>query len=585
MLGACSGGGSLPAVPDTVAETAFTTVSDAKWDNTAVRQVLHVFALGGYATDQQIQTWADMPPATAIVEIITFAPFNQRISSGRDAGNNGTLAGMSAHWTADSSQNIMAPDHRESFSVNRWSGPERTWFAAMSRTGANPVRQRIGLFETNYHLSVNQDAEVNNWQMMRYYDDIMNAHNSRLPYEKVMAIAAQSAAVATQYNHRHNQFINARFEGNEDFAREFHQLFFGILGVNDPDHHELVTIRNTAKLLTDMPVERIGKTSSNNAHNSATVTFGDQYHYPGPLEILGGIIETNTAAPGIDRAAEIAITHPESMANLPLIVVKFLADDILDDTETEAIQAAWSSLESRSLLDFIRAYAISTTFHSPTRVKRWSSIERNVIISSLSTLTRDEVTRRFFDPSNQISEEGVRVFRPLKNVFGGQTGLDALASGDVFRAAYNQSVEDWWRYGRYYSSQDGRHVWNRDWAAAIPKVGGEYAVRDVAEWLWQRYIADGLDNFGTLERAHVYALLGSGRDFASFVSEDNPMQVYTVGDMTTSVGLQELIGDMEIARMDLDSSSGDDRQDANQRVGQAINFIIATPYAFAQEGR
>jgi hypothetical protein len=35
----------------------------------------------------------------------------------------------------------------------------------------------------------------------------------------------------------------------------------------------------------------------------------------------------------------------------------------------------------------------------------------------------------------------------------------------------------------------------------------------------------------------------------------------------------------------LDSANSTERDKANARVGQAINFIVAMPYIFAQEGR
>jgi hypothetical protein len=37
--------------------------------------------------------------------------------------------------------------------------------------------------------------------------------------------------------------------------------------------------------------------------------------------------------------------------------------------------------------------------------------------------------------------------------------------------------------------------------------------------------------------------------------------------------------------MTLDSLDSTERRIANERVGQAISFILGTPYIFAQEGR
>ena len=58
----------------------FGLVTDAAWDNTAVRKVLHTFTYGGFATDAQIQVWADMPPQAAITQILTFAATNDLLS-------------------------------------------------------------------------------------------------------------------------------------------------------------------------------------------------------------------------------------------------------------------------------------------------------------------------------------------------------------------------------------------------------------------------------------------------------------------------------------------------------------------------
>ena len=365
--------------------------------------------------------------------MITFDEFNDLLSPDNVSGADGTLAGLARTWM--SSEGPMPTNRRESFDVDQWSSPSNAWRAAITRTGPNPVRHRIGLLETNYHLAVNQDAGVNNWQVFRHYDDVMGALADGLPYHQVLARAAGTAAVATQYNHRTNRFSDGRFFGNEDFARELHQLFFGILGDYDPEEHEIVTIRNTAKMLTDMEVAWIEETEDEGAHWDDTVTFGTEFHYPSSLEILGQEIAGATAEEMIDAVVEIAIDHAESLDNLPLIIVRFLADDVLDDVETAAIQEAWGEMESKNLLDFLRAYATSTTFHSPTRVHRWTSIERNMLLSNLITLTTDEAVLGLFDPNSQIRTEGVAIFRPLWNVFGGQTGLDATASGLVFREA------------------------------------------------------------------------------------------------------------------------------------------------------
>ncbi len=568
----------------------FKTVRDASWHETAVRKVLHVFAFGSFSTDAQIKAWADMSPARAIAEMITFAPFNTRLSpddakAAIPSPPAGTLEGMAASWSSSKASNPVAQKNRKRYLKGTYNSPAATFILGAARTGANPVRQRVGLFETNYHLAVNQNAGVNNWQIFRYYDLIMDALARDLPYEEVLALASQSAAVATQYNHRSNQFKDARFSGNEDFAREFHQLFFGILGVAEPSYHEITTIKNTAKALTDMSIKYVSEGKSKRLVDA--VTFGTEYHYPGALDILHKQISGKTAKAKLSALAKIAAVHTESMKNLPLIIIGGLADDNLDATKKKVLRDAWAAMKPRSLLAFLRSYAISTMFHDAKRVKYWTSAERLITSTNRLTLDRDTVYRAYFNPSSVITAEGMSIFRPTRNVFGNQTGLDARGSGEVFRLAYNLSVSSYWFHGRYVATDSNKKViWEQKWGKTIPAGADDtYRLKAVAEWLWQRFVADGLKNFGPLERAHVYALLGAGKDFASFVDANKPLAVYSSNDITKRAELKTLVKDMEIARLDLGSKDDTKRSTANARVGLAVNFILATPYAFAQEGK
>ena len=56
---------------------------------------------------------------------------------------------------------------------------------------------------------------------------------SNSAYSTVIAQGAKNAAIAFQYGHNYNVYSGGTFIGNEDFAREYHQLFFGILGEYD----------------------------------------------------------------------------------------------------------------------------------------------------------------------------------------------------------------------------------------------------------------------------------------------------------------------------------------------------------------
>lgn len=594
---------------------AFTMVSDKDWDETAVRQVLHVFAYGGMASDGQIKAWADMSPDDAIREMLTFDPVNIKLSPPDPGGGPylrrswGTLKCLASFWSQQVADNPILNNpledeearesRREGFEVDRWSSPANTWTYAALYRGLNPVRQKIGLWETNYHLAVNLDVGVSPRQMLTYYDNIMNRLAKGEAYQDVLGEAALSAAVATQYNHRENRFEDGSFQGNEDFAREFHQLFFGILGDYNPTYHEGTTIRNTAKALTDMEVEYIEREEEEgDSGYSDQVDFGTEYHFPSPLEILNTSIGGKTARDKIRALAEVAVRHEESLANLPVIIAGGLADDHLFDTsvmdKAAVIRAIWREMDTKNLLEFLRRYAVSTAFHNPSRVKYYSSIDRNLILSNLVSTGNQDVLLELYNPEWFMYNEEVALFRPAHDVFGGQTGLEAIDTGDVFARAYmNGSRYAWYlyRYEEGYTpdgADEEKVVWRKDYAIFIPKdKTGHYTVKHVAEWLWQRFVADGLDNLGSLERAHLYALLAGGRDFPLWYDETQPEAGanYTKDKIETDPVIQERLRDAAVARISLDSDDLDTRLTANYRVGMAINFISATPYMFAQTGR
>ena len=128
----------------------------------------------------------------------------------------------------------------------------------------------------------------------------------------------------------------------------------------------------------------------------------------------------------------------------------------------------------------------------------------------------------------------------------------------------------------------------------------------MGEWLWQRFIGDGLKHFGTLERAHVYALLASNqhRDLHWYLRREYPN---LPGKSDTGIAWETVITDNDLAsggylhdayvtlaehRIPLlpgstspNATEQDQLVDMAQRIGNAINFIVSTPYMFYQEGR
>lgn len=583
---------------DTETKTAL-TISDAAWDETAVRQVLHVFAFGGFASDAQIRAWADMPPADAIKEILTFDTVNEKLSP-PDASfavpftrENGSLRCLSGLFSRNNVDNPIRVADRDGFKLGSWSSPSHTWWMAAHLRGLNPVRQRIGLFETNYHMSVSQNASVTNLQLYTYYDGIMAGLARGDAYQDVLQSAALTAAIAQQYHHKGNAYKDGKFQGNEDFGREYHQLFFGIVGKYDDaytgdkaGYHELVAIPNTAKALTGMIVGDVDTSSDQ-------ISYGDHDHWQGTLDILESPIDGDNSKQRFSKLSPLAIATQESLDALPVLIIRFLADDRLDPASADPavmvrvakVRQLWAGMPKKNLLEFLRKYAISTAFHDQARVKYWTSVERNLLLVNLMNVGNAESFLDLYDPESFTSNEDVTVFRPAHDVFGGQTGEEAAATADVFRNAYNRAVDASWSLTRVEETSGGSTVWKKDWAPIVPKDdGGKVRVKATAEWLWQRMFADGLANFGTLERAHLYAILASGKDLGYWIDEADPTHVYSKDDLETSVTLKTQVAGAEQALIRLDDADPKVAQSANYRLSLAVNFLSSLPYMFAQQG-
>jgi hypothetical protein len=400
--------------------------------------------------------------------------------------------------------------------------------------GLNPFRQRIGFWETNYHLATNLSASVSRPQMALYYDLIMQAHESGVPYHEVMGVAAKSAAVAMQYGHRNNEWNEAtgECECNDDFAREIHQLFYGIFGVNDPNHED-VTIPETAKLLTDMRVPFIGGFGFDLA-----VDFQSNVHHTDPVMIFGQAIQgttdetLETASLKIDTLMPLSIAHPESLLNLPVMIISILADDNLDEPRRAQLRAAWvaaggGSLNNISFLDFIQAYAVSSLLHGPEQFKFFTTHERALYLANKNDLDTLEALyggssfgggdRAGRTVGSVVSEDNAgEFFRPLHNVFGGQTSFEASDSALSFENNYNRLTDDEHHMREavecnFCDVGAGNAVWEKKWPTVLPQQpDGEYYVGDVAEWLWNHAVGN-LDNYTELEKAHLYAILGAAR--------------------------------------------------------------------------
>ncbi|MCG3200213.1 MAG: hypothetical protein NFCOHLIN_00056 [Gammaproteobacteria bacterium] len=569
--------------------TGLPSVNDATWDETAVRKVLQIFAYGGLARDSQITTWANMRPADAIRQMLTLGTTNNLLSPSEGTSfGDGTLTGVSAFLSGASSP-IPDTDYRADFEQDAYNGSNFTWMYAATLRGLNPFRQKMGLFETNYHLAVHR-RNLSSEQLFAYYDRVLSAlaASSANGYETVMTTAALSAAVARQYGHDNARFNRSTGECycNEDFAREYHQLFFGILALNEPDYHENTTIKNTAKALTDMNLYHTGLTPGTDPEPWAgqEVQYQSDQHPAGTLDILHNANSGTNAQQRFVNQAAAQINHPESLDTLPVMIVQVLADDNLSNAKKAALRQAWRSMARKDILLFLQAYAISTLFHDPLRVKYLNSFDRHLNIANKTALNNNEQyaewprTRWLNDFDQQ------RPFEPMHEVFGGQTGEETSKSAYLFQSNYDNATENGGRNTGYTLTRHGLTL-TRNWASVVPATNGTYSVRSVAEWLWQRYVSDGRKNLGPLERAHLYALLATGNDLAYAYSTANPDRVITATDLTTDAALAAAVNGYAAGLMNLNSNVTADRTEANRRVGQAINFILATPFMLVQEGR
>ncbi|MBP9886668.1 MAG: hypothetical protein KBF93_10260 [Leptospiraceae bacterium] len=599
-------------------------IADSDWNEQKVRSILHAFAYGGGATDAQITAWEAMGPSRAIVEIIGMWTVNSKLAQASSDGNatinpnDGTLSKLS-HYYGTTGPATSRADFEQRY-IPWHNSPARTFIQAVATRGLNPVRQKIAFFESNYHLALNQDKNITDVQMFRHYDSIANdlarAYRDELGYEDVLANIALSAPVATQYNHKKNIYQNGAFIGNEDFAREYHQLYFGILGVGVDrsglldknaipagnaesfNSHEENTIKYTSWALTDIQVRQLGNDSF-----SDVATYGTSRHTPGPLNIYAIENRGETAEARIKILSKHSIDHSESKNTLPLIIVAGLADENLDQTNSiitgtsdpnigtkvARIQALWQSMAKKNFIEFIRKYAISTMFYDPTRVKYQTTVDRTLTNANTTLVTNNELSAGLVRYDWEIYSENIVPFRPEHDVFGGQTGLEASNTDDVFRNAHNTSASG--QFGAVGIWQGGRSVRIKDFRNLLPSRS-DIQIDTVAEFLWKRLLGDAtLSYYGTLEKAHIVALLASGKDLNYFlcgpgvdVGQCNTKDNITSEATITATHLST-IKTAAASTMFKSGATTEEINTDNDRIGSAIDFILATPYVFVQVGK
>lgn len=600
---------------DQTSPPPFPELAQEEWNQTRIRQILHTFAFGGPASEAQIQRWSGMKPLNAVAEMLSPRPVNPRLSPPANYDRmdqvfgSASLRKLAEFLSSEAPENPVTAAHRRYFALTDWNAAPYTWCAATLASGLNPFLHWLGMMETNYHMAVNRNVGVGRAQILDYYDTILTGHIEGKPYQQIMADAAVSAAIAVQYNHRRNEFRNGIFRGNEDFAREFHQLFFGILGTDEeacqnapsignylsypPNkqcqmYHEDVTVRGTARALSGMPV-------SGDFHLDYTISYPEETHHTANLEILGTPISGSNASEKIHLLAETSILHPESLHNLPINLIRMFVEDAPDPATEEAIREAWASMPTKNLIRFLQSYAASPLFHRPKRLKYFHTIERVIRYFNLSLAPGAARWDRLLSVVWFLEDEGVQVFAPSHDVFGGQTGQEASLSGSVMRNHHDYLVANPWtsnKLGDIYNQIE----WRRDFSTIIPKASdGTYPVVHVAEWLWNYLIADDLKHFGTVERAQVYALLNRREDFSRAVSPESPDLIYTQEQIENpahpahqtyldlSREVLDLLGNPDVP-WECESCDSRNQRAVNQRIGMALNFIAMTPWFFALEG-
>jgi hypothetical protein len=324
----------------------------------------------------------------------------------------------------------------------------------------------------------------------------------------------------------------------------------------------------------------------------------ETYHYENVnlgagscIEVLHEDICGATADIKLEALGVYAGNHVESMANTPVRIINFFADDNLDADKIAQLQGSWAE-SNFDLLTFLRKYAISTAFHNSSTHKYFTAFDRNLLIQNANTLSNEEnFAKRYYRmPYNRMSFQGMRVFEPIRNVFGHQTGNDAANNPFIFKSGYEQNVNDsdflYEHVFGYFVEDDTDpnsefFVWIKDWASAIPANGnGEHVTAEVAEWLWNHFIGDGGKNFDSIARAQVHALLAQGRDFAYTVDSGNSTAVFS-STQIEGADIGAATTDQANASTPLDLTDDDQKK----WVGMAINFITMTPYAFAMEGQ
>lgn len=311
----------------------------------------------------------------------------------------------------------------------------------------------------------------------------------------------------------------------------------------------------------------------------------------------------NTEVCGVSASEKIAVLsnimrdNEEVKANMPVFIIASFGDDMLNavgnENKKKHIRQAWK-LSNDNLLSFLRAYAASTTFHSESTVKFRTAFSRNLNLFNVAVLDNTESFsgRRFEDTSFlPLKEQGANPFEPSHDVFGGQTGREAMGNPSVFKSAFETASTN--VTSRLMRTHAGDDSWDKNWGSVIPKnSNNEYVVSEVANWLWQRLIADDNANFDVIARSQIYAMLARGEDFGLAVTNvnssisSNPNDLYSSEQLNENVDIAAVMSVLSNEKMLLDDADVTGvRRQWNKNVNAAVNFIATLPYTFVVEGK
>jgi hypothetical protein len=546
----------------------FQTLNNEDWNKNTVKKVLNTFTYGIVASEEQILTWSDMQPEDAIKEIMNMSGYNKKL---KDSGDGFLPEEESRLEFIMQEMDKRYPGTAFRFE-SRLSKGELISPLIMDNTNYNPFRLKLGLWEVNYHQVINSMIDaLFSFNVYHYFDNIVDKIEDNVNYEKILASSAISSPIMLMYGQTSNKYINNEFNVNDDFARELHQLFFGILGDGYKEYYESVTIENTAKILTGMQKQNEVYTSINGEKTAGAPSYNIQEvpeeHFVGNVNILGESINQASIRGAIEKIAEVAIRKNESMTNLPLMIINGLADSNIEkniEIRQRAMNEWEQNIENADILKFLQSYAISYEFHNEERFRTLSSLDRLAKTYNLLNF-EGKKPYRYYKLTAELKKENYQLFYPAKGVFGNLTGEDIKTNSTVFTAFYNRAANN--GYTNLYKNTDFSKMIDKDI---------DNNIKDISEFIWNRFIGDNLKHFGLMERLHIYSLLLYGKDYNEYTMSDID---YTEEYIQEHLEVQDKIKLMSEEYIILNNIA------IQSNLKHVTNFVLGLPFMWFEEGK